>query len=288
MAMTREELEALHRKQTRDLTNTITGLKKQATKKTRKAVNVRCAEMEQELKQKQAQELRDFEGIEGETDAPGEDADLQELIRLTELHSVEPQEEEQEPRQENPQGKAPVPRKNRQKERLARRAAKEQELRDQALEELKNQPDLRAEELAKMDQKIGLLGLEVFDIKPDGHCLFASIQHQLQTRYNVEFSIDELRQKSAAFIRENADDFVPFLMAENREVDEYTQELETTAMWGSDMEILALSRLLDLRTTVVQADSTVTINEDGTKPIFLGYFRHSYGLGEHYNSLQAR
>lgn len=139
-----------------------------------------------------------------------------------------------------------------------------------------------------MDQKIGLLGLEVFDIKPDGHCLFASIRHQLQTRHNVEFSIDELRQKSAAFIRENADDFVPFLMAENREVDEYTQELETTAMWGSDMEILALSRLLDLRTTVVQADSTVTINEDGTKPIFLGYFRHSYGLGEHYNSLQAR
>lgn len=283
--MTRDELEALHRKQTRDLTNTITGLKKQATKKTRKAVNVRCAEMEQELKQKQAQELREFDGIEGGNDANGEDTDLQELIRLTELHSVAPMAAKVE---EQPLQKAPLPRKNRQKERLARRAAKEQELRDQTLEEVKNQPDLRAEEMAAMDRKIGPLGLEIYDIKPDGHCLFASIQHQLQTRHNIELSIAELRQKSATFIRENSDDFVPFLIAEDREIHEYTKELESTAMWGSDMEILALSRLLDLVTSVIQADSTVTINEEGTKPIFLGYFRHSYGLGEHYNSLQPR
>lgn len=283
--MNREELEALHRKQTKDLTNTITGLKKQATKKTRKAVNVRCAEMELELKQKQAQELRDFDGIEGGNGTQNEEADLQELIRLTELHSMEQKASKVE---ETPNEKAPGPRKNRQKERLARRAAKEQELRDQALEESKNQPDLRAEEMAAMDRKIGLLGLEVYDIKPDGHCLFASIQHQLQTRHRIELSISELRQKSAAFIRENPDDFVPFLMAEDREIHEYTKELESTAMWGSDMEILALSRLLDLSTTVIQANSTVTIHEEGTKPIFLGYFRHSYGLGEHYNSLQPR
>ncbi|EDK39276.2 hypothetical protein PGUG_03374 [Meyerozyma guilliermondii ATCC 6260] len=283
--MNREELEALHRKQTKDLTNTITGLKKQATKKTRKAVNVRCAEMELELKQKQEQELRDFDGIEEENGTQNEDTDLQKLIRLTESQSMEPKTSKVE---ETPNEKASVPRKNRQKERLARRAAKEQELRDQALEELKNQPDLRAEEMAAMDRKIELLGLEVYDIKPDGHCLFASIQHQLQTRHSIELSISELRQKSAAFIRENPDDFVPFLMAEDREIHEYTKELESTAMWGSDMEILALSRLLDLSTTVIQADSTVTIHEEGTKPIFLGYFRHSYGLGEHYNSLQAR
>lgn len=277
--MSLQELEALHRKQVRDLTNTITGLKKQATKKTRKAVNARCAEMESDLRQKQQQEIREFEGSGAAIETQDEDADLQELIKLTESHTVE--EKTESPEETVPQ----APRKNRQKERLARRAAKEQELRDQALEELKNQPDLRAEEEAAMSSKLNKLGLVVHEIKPDGHCLFASIQHQLGSRYDTKTTISELREAAAAYIRAHGDDFVPFLMAEGRDLDEYTKELESTAMWGSDMEILALSNIHNLASTVVQADSSVTINEDGKNPIYLGYYRHSYGLGEHYNSL---
>lgn len=234
--------------------------------------------MEADLREQQAAELREFDGVLGDKPAESEEPDLQELIRLTESTTVAP---------DGPKTQQPEkgPKRHRQRERLARRAAKEQALRDEALAELKNQPDLRAEEMAAMDRKLASLGLEIHDIKPDGHCLFASILHQLDTSHNIRKSVGELRLAAADYIRKNEEDFLPFLMADDREVGEYTTELETTAMWGSDMEILALSRVLDLSTTVIQANSTVTINEEGSSPIHLGYFRHSYGLGEHYNSL---
>lgn len=55
---TEEQLLTRHKKENRDLIATITGMKKQATKSKKKEVLRKCAELEQNLKEKHAQELK--------------------------------------------------------------------------------------------------------------------------------------------------------------------------------------------------------------------------------------
>ena len=57
-----EELLARHRKEQRDLVSQITQKKKAASKKTRKAVNDECVNLEGDLKARQAKELAELNG----------------------------------------------------------------------------------------------------------------------------------------------------------------------------------------------------------------------------------
>jgi OTU domain-containing protein 6 len=72
-----------------------------------------------------------------------------------------------------------------------------------------------------------------------------------------------------------------------KNIDEYTKEIETTAAWGSDLEILALSKEFNCPISVMMSGrATLKINEEGANPeLKLIYYKHSYALGEHYNSL---
>lgn len=53
-----DQLLARHRKENKELIANITGLKKQATKSKKKEVQRKCADMEQNLKEKHEQELK--------------------------------------------------------------------------------------------------------------------------------------------------------------------------------------------------------------------------------------
>lgn len=279
---TREEIITRHKKEAKDLLATITGLKKQATKKTRRNVLTKCADMQADLDRRHNDELQEFDyGIE-ENEVSPEDL-------LKQLEIDEKPVAEQAPKEEAAPSK---PKRNRQKERLQKRQAEIDKIKHEASIEASNSTDYRQIEIESMNQILALNGLKVHEIKPDGHCLFASIQDQLLLRHNVTEDIQNLRNLAAEYISKNRDDFIPFLFdeetAEIKDVDAYITELTTTAMWGSDMEILALAKHFECPISIyIAGSSTIVINENAEEPrLRLGYYKHSYGLGEHYNSLR--
>lgn len=290
-----EELIAQHKKQQKDLIATITSLKKQATKKTRKNVNAKCADLQRDLDDKQQQELKQLQST-GESEESTEVTPEQLLALLT----IEPQSsqltEDHEPSSEEKQPQQVPKKRNRQKERLAKRNAEIEKIKSDARKEAENAVDYKKIEQDSMNQILFLQNLKVHDIRPDGHCLFASIEDQLKERHDTDeedVTIASLREAAAKYINDNRDDFLPFFFdpetMQQTDVDKYLHELQTTAMWGSDIEIKALASVFDCPIKVYSAGAApITFNEQGANPeLKLGYFRYSYGLGEHYNSLRS-
>lgn len=273
-------------------------------KKNRKEVMKKIEEMETELKAKHEQELANcssessIDSAEFHDTTQEEDEDEDEITPEKLLAQLALDEERAQEEQAASQKTQPVTseggkkKRNRRKEKLAQRDQKLKEMQQEAREEADVQPDLRKIELENLDQICRLRGLEQYDIKPDGHCLFASISDQLQIRHNKSQSIQELRSKAADYIRQNPDTFGPFLFDEEslqmREIEPYCVELESTAVWGGDMEILALANVFDCCISVLfSGRAEHKVNEDGAnKELKLVYYKHSFGLGEHYNSLR--
>lgn len=324
---TQEQLLARHRKERKDLTNQITSLKKQASKKTRKQVNARCLELEQELEARHKSELAQLNG-EQVSDGSQENEITPEML-LQQLNldngnagasnpestatvvpagtTSTPNTEVSTDAQPSGQGKK---RRNRQKERLAKREAEIARIKEEALKEAAEQPNLKEIEQTALDELCDVLKLKQIDIQPDGHCLFNSILDQLKVRHagdvsydydfpeqykgavNItEIDVSSLRSLSACYIREHRDDFIPYLFDENtmtiKDLDEYTKTMETTAEWGGEVEILALSKVFGCPISILMSGrSTYKINEGAKNPeLKLVYYKHSYTLGEHYNSL---
>ncbi|CAR30923.1 ZYRO0E05698p [Zygosaccharomyces rouxii] len=284
-----DEILSRHRKESKDLQNRITGMKKQATKSTRKQVMAKCNDLEQEMKQRHELEIKEFNGEmknEDEEVTPEKlleqlsiDNDTQKTTESTSAPTPAPTSE-------------PKKRRNRQKERLAKRDAEIVKMKQEAEEEASKQPDLKKIEQDSLDQLCNLNHLMPHDIKPDGHCLFASILDQLTVRHGIkDLDIYKLRQLACNYIRSHSDDFIPYLFDENtmqlQNINEYTDEMEKTAKWGGEIEILALSKVFDCPISILMSGrATHIINEAGEKPeLKLIYYKHSYALGEHYNSL---
>ncbi|EMG46381.1 OTU2 OTU domain-containing protein 2 [Candida maltosa Xu316] len=286
MDESRDEIIQRHKKESKDLIATITGLKKQATKKTRKNVLAKCQELQDNLDRKHKEELAQLDG----DNLPEENDEVTPEQLLAQL-SLEKQEDDDKPEVAE-QSIEPKKKRNRQKERLNKRKEEIERIKQEAAKEAENTVDYRKIEIDSMNQLLSLNDLKLHEIKPDGHCLFASIQDQLETRHGKQVEIQELRDLAGEYINNNKDDFVPFLFDEQtgeiKDIDEYIKELTTTAMWGSDMEILALGKVFDCPISVfIAGASTLKINEDGqNRELKLGYYKHSYGLGEHYNSLR--
>ncbi|CAI4500577.1 CPI_1c_G0023080.mRNA.1.CDS.1 [Saccharomyces cerevisiae] len=291
-----EDILARHRKENKDLQNKITGMKKQATKSKRKEVNSKCLDLQDKLKTKQENEIRDWKIANNEVfDAEQEDEVTPE--KLLEQLSISRDEKEQQnvPVQQQQQGQTKK-RRNRQKERLAKRDAAIAKMKEEAALEASKQPDLKKMEQESIDQLCELKKLKQFDIQPDGHCLFASILDQLKLRHDPkeldpDLDVMKLRSLSCNYVQEHRDDFIPYLFDEEtmkmKDIDEYTKEMEHTAQWGGEVEILALSYVFDCPISILMSGRPIQVyNECGKKPeLKLVYYKHSYSLGEHYNSL---
>ncbi|KAM5445358.1 OTU protein [Microsporum audouinii] len=312
-----EELQARHRKEQRDLQARITQKKKSATKKTRKGVNDECESLQRQLLDKQQAEISQ---LNGEIDAGDGDT----INQINGLNIEDNgQDEEKGEIYVNEKPICPIPpnntstpvasvaergpgpkRGNRQKARLARRAAEREAEINNAANEAANQTDYRANERMAMDDAFARLKLKEKDIAPDGHCLYSAVAWQL-TENDISLrpeqpkamSIDSVppsghkivRATTADFILSNADDFAPFL---EEPIEEYAQKIKSTAEWGGQLELQAIARAYKVRINVVQGDGRIEkFQPDGKgdesryKDIWLAYYRHTYGLGEHYNAL---
>ncbi|PRW59631.1 OTU domain-containing 6B-like [Chlorella sorokiniana] len=155
------------------------------------------------------------------------------------------------------------------------------------------------------------LGLGIRPIPPDGHCLYRSLEDQLQRLPEgvapppADAGEDEedelnfllLRQRAAAYMRAHADHFKPFVLEEDLAAsaggddafEAYCSELEGTAAWGGQVELQALAQALQSHIQVFSVGLPVLeLGEEfkGTgRTLRLCYLRHAYGLGEHYESV---
>ncbi|KAF5019068.1 hypothetical protein F66182_8933 [Fusarium sp. NRRL 66182] len=292
---TLEEVQTRHRRELKDLQGRITGKKKNATKKTRKGVNDECEEMERRLREKQAAEIVSLNPGEKNADQDGED-------------DAAPGAEEQQPEEnklvaepgnlglsEAAEQQQTGKKRNRQKERLARRAAEQEAAAQRAEEEASNMTNYRAKESEYMKSTFEKHGLVEKDIAPDGHCLFSAVADQLgQNDIPLGSNDDQkepayktVRRVASNYMLEHGDDFAPFL---EEDLEGYARKMRDTAEWGGQLELMALARQYKAEIRVVQDGRLERIGEEegaeSGKTLWLAYYRHGYGLGEHYNSLR--
>ncbi|KAF4785768.1 OTU-like cysteine protease [Colletotrichum scovillei] len=304
---TLEQMQTRHRKEQRDLVGRITSKKKNATKKTRKGVNDECAELERQLKAKHEEEVAELSGggaEEVQDDDDDETAEVAEKLKDTTISESEtPIGEEKERTQIQGQGQGK--KRNRQKERLARRAAEVEAAAEKAQEEASGMTDHRGIEKTYMLKEFKANGLEEKEIAPDGHCLFSAVADQLRQQGIPLASAEEassggdptqklpykvVRRAAAEYMTANPDDFAPFL---EEGLEGYVRRIRDTAEWGGQLELAALASVYGVEIRVVQDGRTERIGpaagggeSEEKKEIWLAYYRHGYGLGEHYNSLR--
>ena len=208
------------------------------------------------------------------------------------------------------------PRKpNRQKARLARKAAATAEAQSLADEEAAALPDARAVEQAVIRRVCDERGLVEHQIRPDGHCLYSAVADQLlalglwklgdpivhttSTAAGSEKAEPyiQMRHVAASTLEAHREDFEPFL---DEPFEGHVRNVRGTAEWGGQTELLALARAFGVVVCVVMGDGRVervvppeggegvTKGEGGMKEIWVAFLRHGYGLGEHYNSLRRK
>ena len=313
-----EDLQATHRKQLRDLQSKITQKKKSASKKTRKGINEECDELERNLKERQARELdalgsissaeerhKDQSDSSSKTFNGHESSDRSDEVELATTtqklfilanSSIDCQHEEQSQRRKP----------NRQKARLARRAAEQSALAASAAEEAAQLPNLREREREIMVKEFKRYNLKEHEIRSDGHCLYSAVADQIE-HLDLEIQPGQVResgtgesnasknkpgyrlvrQTASNYISQHAEDFIPFL---DESLDDYLHKVRDTAEWGGQVELMALANAYGIMINVIQGDGRLEKIEPGQstdcKSIWLAYYRHGFGLGEHYNSLR--
>lgn len=294
---TLEQIQARHRRELKDLQGRITGKRKNATKKTRRGVVDECAEMERVLREKHAAELAALDPAKPDEEDRGEPDEVaaeekpeEEEKLVTEIEKLGVSEPAQQQQQQQPGKK-----RNRQKERMARRAAEQEAAAQRAEEEASNMTDHRAKESEFMRTTFEKHGLVEKDIAPDGHCLFSAVADQLG-QHDIPLGAGDggkepvyrtVRRAATTYMLEHGDDFAPFL---EEDLGDYARKMRDTAEWGGQLELMALARQYKAEIRVVQDGRLERIGEDegaaSGKTLWLAYYRHGYGLGEHYNSLR--
>lgn len=179
---------------------------------------------------------------------------------------------------------------NRQQVRKQKKAQAMQEMRREAELEALNVPRPKDIEDAKISITLEQYNRHIKQVNADGHCMFNAVADQLKLVNNgKEYTYQQLRTLAADYMLQYPDDFLPFLTEHTSETyPEYCEKVRSTALWGGQLELQALSQALEACLNVVQADGPLTIIGEQFKtspPLWLSYHRHMFGLGEHYNSL---
>ncbi|XP_063529287.1 deubiquitinase OTUD6B [Cydia strobilella] len=270
--MSLEDIEAKHRKEKKELQAQIQGLKKIAKndKTKKKELTTEVAKLESELELRHKEELAALENAPEDDDTASlEDEDEVPKVKVSKAQKRRDKKEQQE------------------KERA------EQII----LQEKENRHGPRNIEIQSIMNKLKERKLSIFSISSDGDCLYQAVAHQLLATRSKTVSVEDLRKQVATFMRQNKEDFLPFMsnpntfeMLTESEFNDYCDEIVNTKVWGGQLEIRALSNSLKCPINVIQASGPECI-EQGAEfegpPLIITYHRHMYKLGEHYNSTQA-
>lgn len=145
--------------------------------------------------------------------------------------------------------------------------------------QLDDSENIRLIEMKRVEDLLEERGLSLCEISSDGDCMYKAIEHQMKLTRNAPHTVEELRSKSAEYIRSNKDDFWPFLLNDqnnlvsDREFEVYCDKIANTKTWGGHLELKALSNILKVPIEIIQAEGTsiqIGFSEFGTSnPLIL-------------------
>eukprot|EP00118_Oscarella_pearsei_P010271 m.62433 g.62433 ORF g.62433 m.62433 type:complete len:292 (+) comp35069_c0_seq3:37-912(+) len=271
----REELLSRHRQEMKELRSRILAARKdlKGDKKEKKRRLAELEKLEKELKERQEREKSEISEVEEKTATP--------LV----LEASDKKSRAQR-RKERKSAEA--------KERMARVLADEKE---------DEKTSLRRLERDDLSEILSQHNRSIYEIEPDGNCLYRAIGHQLQLiRAEKSYSVARLRSMAAEEISTNRDTYLPFLLdsdesnsSPDEKIEGYCRKLTDTTSWGGHIEIQALCSKLGCAMHVYQASGSPLVfqqrddaedSSSGCQPpcLYLVYHRHEFGLGEHYNS----
>ncbi|XP_045472122.1 deubiquitinase OTUD6B [Harmonia axyridis] len=281
-----EEIRQKHKQEKKDLHSKIQSLKRsvpKGDKKKKKEVTEQIAQLEQELEDRQNKELLPFKA-----NSESDESKVEEIPNLeVENNDISIENDEK------PETEIKVTRISRAQKRREKKALEEAEREKRILEEKEKSKDgPKAVESHLIKEVLKTMGLALYDVAADGNCLYCAVNHQLESKKRESYSTTKLRKLTANFMKENKDDFIPFMYKDSGEpvsetyFEEYCKEVASTKLWGGQLELKALSNILKCPIKVIQANGPPTVlGEDFNGPeLILTYHRHLYSLGEHYNS----
>lgn len=281
--LTEEELTQKHKKERKELQAHIQTLKKsicKGDKKKKKEVAEEIGHLEENLEKRQADELNAWR-----------------LAHVTlNDQQTEPAQVSKEVDEDNSCLEQPTHRISKAQKRREKKAIAEKERNQRIIEqEALNIFGKRNVEMEAIKEILSKRNLMIYEIPSDGHCLYNAVAHQLKINGEIPLSLDDLRTKTADHLRENMNDFLPFLsnpdsedLLTPEEYEKYCNDVAQTSAWGGAVELQVLSHILKCPIEVIQATGTpYTIGDEynNIKKVTLTYHRHMYELGAHYNSV---
>lgn len=272
-----------HKKERKELQAQIQILKKsicKGDKKKKKEVAEEISRLEESLEKRQAEELSAWR-----------------LAHVTlDDEQTEPTQVSEEGEKDNSCLEQSAHRISKAQKRREKKAIAEKERNQRIIEqEALNIFGKRNVEIEAIKEILSKRDLMIYEIPSDGHCLYNAVAHQLKINGETPLSLDDLRTKTADYLRENMNDFLPFLSNQDsedlltpEEYEKYCNDVAETSAWGGAVELQVLSRILKCPIEVIQATGAPYIIGDeysNGKKVTLTYHRYMYELGAHYNSV---
>ncbi|XP_031850563.1 deubiquitinase OTUD6B [Nomia melanderi] len=283
LMLTQEDLIQKHKKERKELQAQIQNLKKsicKGDKKKKKEVTEEINHLEETLEKKQEEELTGWKVAHFN-------------INNTEDENAENNSNKETDDKHNEQ---PMHRISKAQKRRDKKANAEKERNQRIIEqEALNVFGKRNMELQTIKKILYERGLTIYEIPSDGHCLYNAVAHQLKIVGEVPLNFRELRSKTATYLRENMNEFLPFISNPNsddflspEQYEKYCNDVADTSAWGGAVELQVLSHIFKCPIEVIQASGVPYIIGDdynNDKKMILTYHRHMYELGAHYNSV---
>lgn len=277
-----EELMKRHRKEKKDLQAKIQSMKNVIPKndrKRRKQLTEDIAKLEAELDYRHEEELKQIQQTMSKQNEEDSAADGIAHLEM-----------------KNEEANIKQLRVTKAQKRREKKAAQEKERNCRIAEaEVENLSGARHLENQKVEQILLARQLQMKPIPSDGHCMYRAIEDQLKGQGSL-LTLTDLRTQTAEYMKKHEEEFLPFLINPNTgntyshdEYQKYCNDIANTAAWGGQLELQALTHILEAPIEILQADSPPLIlgEEFKSQPITLVYMRYAYGLGEHYNSVEA-
>lgn len=245
-------------------------------KKKKKEINSQIELMEAELKAKHEQEIFDWQ---------------QQQDQLQQQHSpeqkafLESSQNDKSDDNDNEENNSSMENLNKPKITKSQRRRENKERKDRERQErikaglLDDIDSTRSIEMKKIESLLEERSLSLCEIPSDGDCMYKAIEHQLRLTRNIDQTVDELRYQASEYIRQNKDDFLPFLLNDensvvtDKEFEVYCDKIANTKTWGGHLELKALSNTLKVPIEIIQAEGTpiqIGFSEFGSKnPLIL-------------------
>lgn len=277
-----EDLLSRHKKERKELQAKIQALKKSASKgdkKKKKEVLEEIVRLESDLDRKHADELAQTE-------------------KSTTTPPINVESSEQDANQNDVESNTSDEKSSRVSRAQKRREKKanEEKVRQAEIlaQEEVNKTGPRVVELNTIKNILAKRNLLLHPIASDGNCLYNAIRNQLQVTGRIADDVQTLRNKTADYILQNKDSLIFYMTnpetgdcLSDTEFEKYCSDLRNTSAWGGQIEISALSQILQVPIEVIQATGPPTIQGDDKfkgPHLIITYHRNMYSLGEHYNS----